>query len=54
MLKLYETHPYQTTCTAEILSIIEKDNQYHIVLDQTIFFPGTDTFPCDKGWIEDS
>ena len=54
MSKLYETHPQQIECFAEITSIIEKNNHYHLTLDQTLFHPGAEGLPADKGFVEDS
>ncbi|MDA3730632.1 DHHA1 domain-containing protein [Niameybacter massiliensis] len=53
MSKLYYENPYQKNFTAEILEIVEKDNAYHIVLDQTTFYPEGGGQPSDTGMIED-
>lgn len=53
MLKLYYNDPYQKTFMAEILSVIEKNEDYHIVLDQTAFYPEGGGQPSDTGFIED-
>lgn len=52
--KLYYEDQYIKEFTAEILNIFEKDNEYHIQLDKTAFFPGGGGQPCDTGSIEDS
>lgn len=54
MTELYYTSPYQKELITEIIAIKEKDGTYHIVLENTIFYPGNDEMPCDLGFIEDS
>ncbi|MGL6173177.1 MAG: alanyl-tRNA editing protein [Cellulosilyticaceae bacterium] len=54
MSKIYYTNSYQVEFTAEILSIKEKDDVFHIVLDQTAFYPEGGGQPSDIGFIEDS
>lgn len=53
MSKLYYENPYQKNFITEIIEIIEKDTSYHIVLNQTGFYPDNGTQPCDIGFIED-
>ncbi|MGL4345987.1 MAG: alanyl-tRNA editing protein [Cellulosilyticaceae bacterium] len=53
MIKLYDLDPYTQHFTAEVVSITEKDNQFHIVLDQTAFYPEGGGQPSDIGMIED-
>lgn len=54
MTKLYDTQPYLQHFTAEIISILEKDASFHIVLNETAFYPVGGGQPCDTGMIEDS
>jgi alanyl-tRNA synthetase len=52
--KLYYEDQYIKEFSAEILNVIEKDNEFHIQLDKTAFFPGGGGQPSDIGNIEDS
>lgn len=52
--KLYYENQYIKEFSAEILDVLEKDNEFHIQLDKTAFFPGGGGQPCDIGSIEDS
>jgi len=52
--KLYYENQYIKEFTAEIINIIEKDNEFHIELDKTAFFPGGGGQSWDTGKIEDS
>lgn len=54
MSHLYYEYPYQTSFIAEINEIVEKNGMYHIVLDQTFFYPGDTSWHSDTGLIEDS
>ena len=53
MTKLYDTHPYLKQFVAEVTDIIEQGSAYHIVLDETAFYPTGGGQPCDMGMIED-
>lgn len=53
MTKLYDTNPYLQTFVAEITEIIEQDGAFHIVLNETAFYPTGGGQPCDTGMIED-
>lgn len=52
--KLYYENPYQKDFTAEIINTIEKNNNYHIELDKTYFYPQSKFHPCDVGYINGS
>lgn len=54
MIKLYDLDSYAQKFIAEVVSIKEKDNDFHIVLDQTAFYPEGGGQPSDLGTIEDS
>ncbi|MEG0387519.1 MAG: alanyl-tRNA editing protein, partial [Niameybacter sp.] len=53
MSKLYDANPYQKNFIAEVVDVVEKDSTYHIVLDQTAFYPESGGQPADTGFIED-
>ncbi len=50
--KLYYEDQYIKEFTAEVINILQKDNEFHIELDRTAFFPGGGGQPCDIGSIE--
>ncbi|WP_207726946.1 alanyl-tRNA editing protein [Anaerosolibacter carboniphilus] len=52
--KLYHENVYLKEFTADILSILEKEGKYHVILDQSAFYPEGGGQPHDQGWIEDS
>lgn len=54
MEKLYYENQYQTSFTAEIINVIEKENKYHIELDKTCFYPEGGGQPSDTGYINDA
>lgn len=47
--KLYYESPYQKTFDAHVLSQRTRNGKYHIILDQTAFYPGGGGQPCDLG-----
>ncbi len=51
MEKLYYKDQYIKEFTAEIENVLEIDNKFHILLNQTAFFPGGGGQSCDLGNI---
>ena len=47
--KLYNLNAYDTTFSATVLAVTEKDGAYHVVLDRTLFFPEAGGQSCDRG-----
>lgn len=54
MQKLYYEDQYIKEFSAELVNVLEKNNEFHIQLDRTAFYPGGGGQPCDIGTIEDS
>lgn len=52
MKKLYYENPYVKEFKTEIVDVKEKDNRFHVVLEETAFFPGGGGQFEDKGFIE--
>ncbi|MCB2290557.1 alanyl-tRNA editing protein AlaX-L [Clostridium sp. CS001] len=54
MEKLYYENPYEKEFTAEVVNVIEKENEYHVELDKTYFYPEGGGQPSDTGHINGS
>ena len=52
MEKLYYIDQYIKEFTAEIVEALEVNNQLHVLLDKTAFFPGGGGQFCDLGKID--
>ena len=48
MEKLYYIDQYIKEFTAEIIEILEVNNQFHVLLYKTSFFPGGGCQFCDR------
>ncbi|MCM1991259.1 alanyl-tRNA editing protein [Oceanirhabdus seepicola] len=51
MQKSYYDNPYKKEFTAEIINVLEKDNKFHVELDETYFYPQGEEHPGDTGSI---
>jgi alanyl-tRNA synthetase len=51
--RLFYKNPYIKDFTASITKITEKNNKFHIELNQTAFFPEGGGQPSDQGYIDD-
>lgn len=49
---LYHTDPYVTENTATVTEILQLEGQYHIQLDDSLFYPEGGGQPCDLGTID--
>lgn len=54
MEKLYYENPYEKEFTTDIIDVIEKDNNFHVLLGKTYFYPEGGGQPSDMGYIESS
>jgi len=50
-MKLYEEKTYLTGYDTKVIEVIEKDNKYHVVLEETIFYPEGGGQLNDEGTI---
>jgi len=51
--KLYYESIYHTEFDATVLRVEKRDSQFHVILDQTLFYPEGGGQPCDIGWLND-
>lgn len=49
--KLYDLDAYATEFTATVVDCIKENNNYIVILDQTLFFPEEGGQSCDKGTL---
>lgn len=52
-IKLFYKNTYIKEFNANIVQIVEKDNQFHVELNQTAFYPEGGGQPSDVGYIDD-
>ena len=50
--KLYYEDLYAREFDAEVVSQLERDGKFHVILDKTLFFPSGGGQPCDLGTID--
>ncbi|MEG0686265.1 MAG: hypothetical protein RR425_03155 [Erysipelotrichales bacterium] len=51
--QLYYENIWQLDFEANIIEVVEKDGQYHHILDQSAFYPEGGGMASDKGFIND-
>ena len=51
MENIFIENPYKKEFIAEIINVIERDTKYHIELDNTFFYPESESQPSDTGYI---
>ncbi|GAA0181320.1 DHHA1 domain-containing protein [Clostridium sediminicola] len=54
MQRIFYENPYEKEFTAEIINVIEKNNEYHVELDKTNFYPGNSDGHNDTGYIDNT
>jgi alanyl-tRNA synthetase len=47
--KLYYASPYTTEWETKIKKVVERDDEYFVILEETAFYPHGGGQPCDKG-----
>ena len=52
-VKLYDKDAYQTVFEAQVITCTKRENDYDIILDQTLFFPEEGGQTCDRGTLND-
>ncbi|SKC79799.1 alanyl-tRNA editing protein [Maledivibacter halophilus] len=52
-IKLFYKNTYIKEFNANIVHIVEKDDSFHVELNQTAFYPEGGGQPCDEGYIGD-
>ncbi|HYE84814.1 MAG TPA: alanyl-tRNA editing protein, partial [Vicinamibacterales bacterium] len=52
--RLYYTEPYRRTFDAKVVAVDAADNGFHVLLDQTAFYPTSGGQPFDTGTLGDA
>lgn len=52
-VKLYDQDAYQTVFEAQVITCTKRENDYDVVLDQTLFFPEEGGQTCDRGTLNE-
>lgn len=50
-IKLYDLNAYQSEFEAQVISCTKRENDYDLILDQTLFFPEEGGQTCDRGTL---
>lgn len=50
-IKLYDLDAYQNEFEAQVISCTKRENDYDLILDQTLFFPEEGGQTCDRGTL---
>lgn len=53
-VRIYYSDPYKTNCVSQVEAVVARDGKYHVVLDQTIFYPEGGGQPSDMGFVDGS